>query len=61
MTATTGFGQESKTQEAFLPFQEMIQYYFQPFQVPEIHVTRSGLRILQISLLPPLILHLGLV
>lgn len=39
MTATTGFGQESKTQKAFLPFQEMIQNDFQPFQVPETHVT----------------------
>lgn len=26
-----GFGQESKTQQVFLLFQEMIQYYFQPF------------------------------
>lgn len=60
MTATTGFGQESKTQKAFLPFQEMIQNDFQPFlQALETHVTRSGLMTLQISLLPPLI-HLGL-
>lgn len=29
--AVIGFGQESKTQQAFLVFQEMIQSYFQPF------------------------------
>lgn len=29
--ATTGFGQESKTQQSFLLFQKMIQSYFQPF------------------------------
>lgn len=61
MTATTGFGQESKTQKTFLLFQEMIPNDFQPFlQVLETHVTGPDLRILQISLLPPLILHLGL-
>lgn len=27
----TGFGQESKTWQIFLLFQEMIQSYFQPF------------------------------
>lgn len=61
MTATTGFGQESKTQKTFLLFQEMIQNDFQPFlQVLETHVTGPDLRSLHISLLPPLILHLGL-
>lgn len=56
----TGFGQESKVQQAFL-FLEMIQHYFQQFlYVLETNAAELGLMILQISLLPPLILHLGL-
>lgn len=49
----TGFGQESKTQQAFLLFQ-MIQSYFQS------HGIGPGLRVLLISQPPPLIPHLGL-
>lgn len=58
--SATGFGQESKVQQAFLSL-EMIQHYFQQFlYVLETNVAELGLMILQISLLPPLILHLGL-
>lgn len=57
----TGFGQELKTQQAFLLLQEMIQSYFQPFvYVLETNGTGLGLKVVQISLPPPLIPHLGL-
>lgn len=57
----TGFGQELKTQQAFLLLQEMIQSYFQPFvYVLETNGAGLGLKVVQISVPPPLIPHLGL-
>lgn len=59
--SVTGFDQELKTQQAFLLLQEMIQSYFQPFvYVLETNGAGLGLKVVQTSLQPPLILHLGL-
>lgn len=59
--SVTGFDQELKTQQAFLLLQERIQSYFQPFvYVLETNGAELGLKVVQISLQPPLILHLGL-
>lgn len=53
----TGFGQEL----ALLLLQEMIQNYLQPFVfVLETNEAALGLKVVQISLSPPLIPHLGL-